>query len=82
MFFFIVSAKFPLNFLIPILHIFSIPPHSVGIFNLKSCPNFALLSQIPNKTNPIVNGLNVTYTRTLLSIRTPFSHTRGMFLRN
>ena len=47
MFFFIVSAKFPLNFLIPIVHIFSIPPHSVCIFNLKSRPNFALLSQIP-----------------------------------
>ena len=42
-----MSAKFPLNFLIPIVHIFSIPPHSVCIFNLKSRPNFALLSQIP-----------------------------------
>ena len=42
-----MSAKFPLNFLIPIIHIFSIPPHSVCIFNLKSRPNFALLSQIP-----------------------------------
>lgn len=78
-----ISAQFLNPYIIHCIS--SIPPRHVYIFNFKLAQILLYYpkSRSSNKANPIVNGLNVTYIRrTPLSIRTPFSHTRGMFLRN
>ena len=82
--FFIVSSlcqpNFRLSFIFPASYRV---PCAYSISNLAQILLYYTKSRSSNKANPIVNGLNVTYIRrTPLSIGTPFSHTRGMFLRN